>query len=63
MERKMTVTTVNIKGDDEFCLNCKHFTIKILLNGYDGVCDAEDRLLDFKKLGWWCEKYERMENE
>lgn len=59
----MEVTAVALKGDNEFCLNCKYFRIKLMLNGYDGVCYVEDKLLDYKKLDWWCEKYERMEGE
>jgi len=44
----------------EWCLNCKHFILKLMLNGYDGICEEHGC---FTKANYKCEKFCYGKNE
>lgn len=41
-------------SEKKTCWDCKHFTWKLMLNGYHGVCEIEERL---KHMSDTCEKH------
>jgi hypothetical protein len=54
--------------DMKKCIYCVNFIYKLMLNGYDGVCDKDGKMVGFVDacddfLPWRNEMYRSMEQE
>ena len=44
----------------KLCIFCKHFTVKVMLNGYRGICEKRGQFTVFKAN---CDQWEKRETE
>lgn len=44
--------------DEKSCIWCEHFTIKLMLNGYNGICEKQGIFTRFEEH---CEEWEKRE--
>lgn len=47
---------------NNICLYCKHFAIKIMMNGYHGVCCNENQIKFYHKFFEICDYFEPSES-
>lgn len=46
------------KECDKKCIGCKNFTLKIMLNGFDGICEKH---MDYIRFNDSCDDFEKGE--
>ena len=51
---------MNEQTEREKCIFCKHFTVKIMLNGYNGICEKQGCFTRFKGH---CDQWEKREKK
>lgn len=50
-------------NEEKCCLRCKGFILKIMFNGYHGICTKHGGLCDFVRFEEVCEDFEAGQNE